>query len=122
MDPETLAQALPLLGGLSPAQFMRRHWQKKPLLVRQAWPGLTPPLARAPLFDLAGQPGVESRLVQQTAERLEAAPRPAAAACAAAGGTAQLDAAGARPGPARAGRPRDAGRALPSCPTPAWTT
>jgi 50S ribosomal protein L16 3-hydroxylase len=67
MDPETLEQALPLLGGLSPAQFMRRHWQKKPLLVRQAWPGLTPPLARAPLFDLAGQPGVESRLVRQTA-------------------------------------------------------
>jgi 50S ribosomal protein L16 3-hydroxylase len=29
-----------LLGGLSPAQFMRRHWQKKPLLVRQAWPGV----------------------------------------------------------------------------------
>ena len=27
-----------LLGGLSPARFMRRHWQKRPLLVRQAWP------------------------------------------------------------------------------------
>ena len=25
-----------LLGGLSASQFMRRHWQKKPLLVRQA--------------------------------------------------------------------------------------
>jgi hypothetical protein len=37
----------PLLGGLSPAVFMRRHWQKKPLLVRQAWPGVQPPLARA---------------------------------------------------------------------------
>lgn len=67
MHPETLDTALPLLGGLSPAQFMRRHWQKKPLLVRQAWPGVTPPLARAPLFDLAAQPGVESRLVQQGA-------------------------------------------------------
>jgi 50S ribosomal protein L16 3-hydroxylase len=63
MDPDI---ALPLLGGLTPAQFMRRHWQKKPLLVRQAWPGLAPPLARAPLFALAGQQGVESRLVQQT--------------------------------------------------------
>ena len=24
---------LALLGGLTPAQFMRRHWQKKPLLI-----------------------------------------------------------------------------------------
>lgn len=57
--------ATPLLGGLSPAAFMRRHWQKKPLLVRQAWPGVAPPLSRAALFALAGQQGVESRLVQQ---------------------------------------------------------
>jgi 50S ribosomal protein L16 3-hydroxylase len=64
MDPDT---PLPLLGGLSPAQFMRRHWQKQPLLVRQAWPGVAAPVARAALFDLAGQPGVESRLVQQSA-------------------------------------------------------
>ena len=31
--------ATPLLGGLSPQTFMRLHWQKKPLLVRQAIPG-----------------------------------------------------------------------------------
>ena len=54
---------LPLLGGLSPATFMRRHWQKKPLLVRQAWPGVQPPLPRAALFALACGEGVESRLV-----------------------------------------------------------
>lgn len=53
----------PLLGGLSPAQFMRRHWQKKPLLVRQAWPGVQPPIGRSALFDLAGAEGVESRLL-----------------------------------------------------------
>ena len=57
-------QSLPLLGGLSAAQFMRSHWQKKPLLVRQAIPGFVPPVARAALFDLAAQDGVESRLVQ----------------------------------------------------------
>ena len=45
---------------------MRHHWQKKPLLVRQAIPGFTAPLPRADLFALAGQEGVESRLVQQT--------------------------------------------------------
>ena len=52
-----------LLGGLSPARFMRRHWQKRPLLVRQAWPGVQPPLARAPLLALAAGDDVESRLV-----------------------------------------------------------
>jgi 50S ribosomal protein L16 3-hydroxylase len=57
----------PLLGGLSPAVFMRRHWQKKPLLVRQAWPGVRPPLARPALFELAGAEGVESRLVERPA-------------------------------------------------------
>jgi len=54
---------LVLLGGLSPQQFMQRHWQKKPLLVRQALPGALPPLGRAALFDLAGRDDVESRLV-----------------------------------------------------------
>ncbi|RVT51034.1 JmjC domain-containing protein [Rubrivivax albus] len=54
-----------LLGGLSPAQFMRRHWQKQPLLVRQAWPGVTPPLSRPALFALAAQDGIESRLVRR---------------------------------------------------------
>ncbi|MEY2621550.1 MAG: hypothetical protein RIT26_1370 [Pseudomonadota bacterium] len=51
------------LGGLSPAQFMRRHWQKKPLLVRQAVPGYTSPLQWTDLRRLAGQPDVESRLI-----------------------------------------------------------
>ena len=56
---------LPLLGGLSAAQFMRRHWQKKPLLVRQAWPAVQPPVRRKALFDLAGTDGVESRLLER---------------------------------------------------------
>lgn len=54
---------LRLLGGLSPDRFMRRHWHKKPLLVRQAIPGFQPLLSRAELFELAGREGVESRLV-----------------------------------------------------------
>jgi 50S ribosomal protein L16 3-hydroxylase len=59
-----IQQPLPLLGGLTPAQFMRRHWQKKPLLVRQAIAEFEPPVLRAELFALAAQEGVESRLVQ----------------------------------------------------------
>lgn len=61
-----VTQPLALLGGLSPAQFMKRHWQKKPLLVRQAVPGIRPLLDRKALFALAGQDDVESRLVVQS--------------------------------------------------------
>ena len=60
---------LALLGGLTPAAFMKRHWQKKPLLVRQAWPGVQPPLPRTGLFDLAARDDVESRLVACQGER-----------------------------------------------------
>ena len=42
---------------------MRQHWQRKPLLVRQALPGVQPPLTRAELFKLAESEEVESRLV-----------------------------------------------------------
>lgn len=58
-----VSQPLQLLGGLSPAVFMRRHWQKKPLLVRQAVTGGAAVLGRAALFELAAQAEVESRLV-----------------------------------------------------------
>jgi 50S ribosomal protein L16 3-hydroxylase len=59
-------QALAVLGGLTPAQFMRRHWQRKPLLVRAALPNFEPPLTRAALFGLAAHDDVESRLVTRS--------------------------------------------------------
>jgi 50S ribosomal protein L16 3-hydroxylase len=55
----------PLLGGLSPRAFMKRHWQKKPLLVRQAWPCVVPPVSRGELFALAARDDVESRLIRR---------------------------------------------------------
>jgi 50S ribosomal protein L16 3-hydroxylase len=57
---------LPLLGGLTPTEFLRRHWQKKPLLIRAAFPGFEPLLSRARLFALATKPNVESRLIVRT--------------------------------------------------------
>ena len=54
---------LALLAGLTPAQFMRRHWQKKPLLVRAAIPGFAPALSRAELLKLASNEEVETRLI-----------------------------------------------------------
>jgi len=56
---------LQLLGGISPETFMRKYWEKKPLLIRAAIPGFKPLLDRAELMDLAAQDDVESRLVVQ---------------------------------------------------------
>jgi len=64
-----ISLASPLLGGLTPQIFMRRHWQKKPLLVRQAVPGGIALVDRAQLFALASHDEVESRLVAQRAGR-----------------------------------------------------
>ncbi len=52
-----------LLGGLSAQQFMSRVWERKPLVVRQAMPGVRPPVTRAEMFELAARDDVESRLV-----------------------------------------------------------
>lgn len=57
------------LGGLSTREFLRRHWQKRPLLARAGWrpPAGLPDTAR--LFSLAGRTDVESRLVMRRGER-----------------------------------------------------
>ena len=52
-----------LLGTLTPAAFLRRHWQKKPLLVRGAVPDCGAWLTRGYLVALAARDEVESRLV-----------------------------------------------------------
>jgi 50S ribosomal protein L16 3-hydroxylase len=53
-----------LLGGLDPDVFMRRYWQRKPLVVRAAW--AAPSFVAADdLWVLAARDDVESRLVQR---------------------------------------------------------
>jgi len=52
-----------LLGGLSPGSFLERHWQKRPLLVRDAWPEFPWGLSGDELAGLALEPEVESRVV-----------------------------------------------------------
>ena len=44
---------------------MKRHWQKKPLLVRQAVPNFKPLLDRAELFELAANEDAQTRMVIQ---------------------------------------------------------
>jgi 50S ribosomal protein L16 3-hydroxylase len=56
---------LQLLGGLTVRQFLRDHWHKQPLLVRNAIPGFTGLLSPGEMMDLACREGVESRLVRQ---------------------------------------------------------
>ncbi|MFQ1064663.1 ribosomal protein uL16 3-hydroxylase [Bordetella trematum] len=58
-----LDQPLTLLGGLSPEVFMRRYWQRKPLLIRQAIPGVKPPESITSLRKMARRDDVESRLI-----------------------------------------------------------
>ncbi len=55
---------LALLGGISPQQFMQTYWQKKPLLIRAAVPGMQPLVPRDALFAMAANEAVESRLVE----------------------------------------------------------
>jgi 50S ribosomal protein L16 3-hydroxylase len=53
------------LAGLSREEFLRRHWQKKPLLARNALPGYAGEIARDELFELATRTDFESRIVMR---------------------------------------------------------
>jgi 50S ribosomal protein L16 3-hydroxylase len=55
-----------LLGGLTPAEFLATHWQKKPLVVRQALPGFRGFLTPADLCRLAEKRDLVSRTVVTT--------------------------------------------------------
>jgi len=52
-----------MLGGLTIVEFLRDYWQKKPLLIRQAFHSFQPILTREALFNLAADADVESRLI-----------------------------------------------------------
>jgi 50S ribosomal protein L16 3-hydroxylase len=56
-------------GGLSASTFLRRHWQKQPLLVRGAMPGFDGILDFAAMTELACRDDCESRLVLRKAGR-----------------------------------------------------
>ncbi len=54
---------LAFLGNLPVQQFLDEYWQKKPLLIRNAFPELESPLDADELAGLALEPEVESRLI-----------------------------------------------------------
>ena len=55
--------ALPMLGGISPAQFMARHWQKRPLFAAGAVPQAAGVVDVETLFDLAQHPEAQTRRI-----------------------------------------------------------
>lgn len=52
-----------MLGGITPTEFLRDYWQKKPLVIRQAFPGFQCPVSQDELAGLACEEAVESRIV-----------------------------------------------------------
>jgi 50S ribosomal protein L16 3-hydroxylase len=57
------------LRSLEVADFLRRHWQKKPLAVRNALPECANILQREGLIELATRDDLESRLVERSGRR-----------------------------------------------------
>ena len=53
------------LGDVTPKNFLRDYWQKRPLLVRNALPGFNGLLTREELMALACDEDAQSRLVIQ---------------------------------------------------------
>lgn len=57
------------LGGLTAGEFLRRYWQKKPLLARGALAERAGIVQPGTLFSLAGRDDLESRLVRREGRR-----------------------------------------------------
>jgi 50S ribosomal protein L16 3-hydroxylase len=55
--------------GMSPARFLRDYWQKRPLLIRNAFANFQPPLQPEDLAGLACEPTVLARLIVHDEKR-----------------------------------------------------
>src|SRR5688500_2065260 len=65
-----------LLGGLTPREFLRRYWQKRPLFVREALPHFHGIVDQRRMVLLAARDDVESRIVGRRGRHRETAPGP----------------------------------------------
>lgn len=65
---EVDASALPPLG-MPPERFLRDYWQKKPLLIRNAFPDFESPIQPEDLAGLACEEGTLSRIIAHDRER-----------------------------------------------------
>jgi 50S ribosomal protein L16 3-hydroxylase len=55
--------ALQHLDGMTANTFLQKFWQRKPLLIRNAFPDFEAPLTRQEIFELASREEAESRLI-----------------------------------------------------------
>lgn len=67
--PVLTSPVLKRLGSMPVARFMREAWQRRPLLIRNAFPGFVPPVSRDALFELARRDDAESRLIARRDKR-----------------------------------------------------
>lgn len=58
-----------VLGGMTTEQFLLEYWQKKPLLIRQAFPDFENPLSPDELAGLSLEEEIESRIVLEHGEQ-----------------------------------------------------
>lgn len=56
------------LGELSPEEFLKNYWQKKPLVIRQAFPDFESPITAEELAGLSCEQDVNSRIVLEHGE------------------------------------------------------
>lgn len=61
-----------VLGGMKPEEFLRRHWQKEPLVVRGAFPGFRGIVDLQSMCRLAARDDVRARLVVERPRRRRA--------------------------------------------------
>ena len=57
--------ALTQLGDISVEEFLSEYWQKKPLLIRQAFPDFESPISGEELAGMALEEHIESRLIEE---------------------------------------------------------
>lgn len=58
-----------VLGTLSVDEFLRDYWQKKPVLIRNAWPNFKPLLSSQELAGLSLEEDIESRLIIENSQQ-----------------------------------------------------
>lgn len=54
-----------ILGNINKEQFLKEYWQKKPLLIRQAYPNFEPLIAADELAGMSLEEEVESRIIME---------------------------------------------------------
>jgi len=62
-----MSNSFPILGELDAQTFINEYWQKKPCLIRNAYPDFTDPLSPEELAGLACEDDVQSRIVLEHA-------------------------------------------------------